>query len=65
MGITLTPWHREVLNLIAGGDEVILRVDPEAVKELRWKGLVTRIYSHQEFAYSVTPEGYEFLKANK
>ena len=65
MEITLTARHREVLNLIAQGDEVILRVDPETVKELRLNGFVTRTYSQQAFIYSVTPKGYEALKANK
>ena len=61
----LTPRYREVLNLIAQGDEVILRVDPETVKELRLNGFVTRTYTQQTFVYSVTPKGYEMLASTK
>lgn len=58
----ITPRHLEVLNLIAQGDEIILRVDPETVKELRLSGFVTRTYKQQAFVYTVTPQGYETLK---
>jgi len=57
----VTSRHREVLSLIAQGDEIILRVDPETVKELRLNGFVTRTYTQQAFVYSVTPKGYEIL----
>ena len=55
----VTARHREVLSLIAQGDEIILEVEPQIVKELRLGGFITRTYSQQRFEYTVTPQGRE------
>ena len=53
--------HREVLNLIAQGDEVILKIEPQIVNELRLAGFITRTFSQGNFGYTVTPQGYKEL----
>ena len=52
---------REVLNLIAEGDEIILRLEPDIIEELRHSGLITRAYKNRQFEYSVTERGYRAL----
>ena len=61
----IAPRFREVLDLIAQGDETILRIAPDIVKGLRYAGLITRAYKNQQFEYSVTKKGYEVLTQTK
>lgn len=61
MEITLTSRYREVLNLIAQGDEIILGVESQIVNELRLAEFITRTFSQGKFDYTVTPKGYEEL----
>lgn len=63
MKITLTLRHREVLRLLAEGDEIILNIEPQVVNELRHAGLITRTFAGGKFDYSVTEKGYKTLKA--
>ena len=58
----LTPEQHEILSLIAQGDEIIIKLAKETVKELRLNGFVKSSYSNQAFVYEVTPKGYEILK---
>lgn len=63
MEITLTPRHREVLNLIAQGDEIILNIEPDIVKELRLAGFITRVFKDDKFDYSISEKGYRELES--
>jgi len=58
----LTPRHREVLSLIAQGDEIIIKLAEETVKELRFAGFLERTYKEQQFVYSLTPKGLTTLE---
>lgn len=60
--MAMTERHREVLNLIAQGDEVILKIEPQIVNELRWTEFISRTQQAGIFDYAVTPKGYEELK---
>lgn len=54
----LTAQQREVLNLIAQGDEVILNIAKQSVNELRWNGFIVRC---REGGYELTSKGNAIL----
>jgi len=53
----LTSEEREVLNLIAQGDETIVRIAPGTVKTLRWNGFIVLTSD----GYELTSKGNDLL----